>query len=118
MAHFIELPAWRLESWREMTNRNAHGKCLEAIADYCATFAHGKCLEAIADYCATFAQGEARGDLEDLAGLFNKINARHEMRGHLPAILGETRRMLSEHLYTIIGREFGPDVLEKIYSTG
>ena len=102
MAHFIELPAWRLESWREMTNRNAHGKCLEAIADY----------------CATFAQGEARGDLEDLAGLFNKINARHEMRGHLPAILGETRRMLSEHLYTIIGREFGPDVLEKIYSTG
>lgn len=102
MAHFIEIPAWRLESWRIMTDQNAHGKRLESIADY----------------CATFAEGDVRGDLEDLAGLFNKINARHEMRGSLSQILYETRYGLSRVLYTIIGREFGPEVLKKINETG
>ena len=103
MYYEINLPAWKLAEWSELTESNAHGKRLERIADY----------------CATFAEGEARQDLQDLAALFNTINARHDKSGRgISRILYETRSKLSAELRELILELFGPEVLADIHATG
>ena len=94
----IHLPEWRLEAWKEMENRHAHGKRLERIADY----------------CQTFAGDEGRAELYEITEVLNTINSLHERRGCLNEFLFNLRYATRERLISVIGTEFGPEALELI----
>lgn len=94
----LYLPDWKKKEWDEMTERNAHGKRLEAIADWC-----GCCSET-----------EARGDYFALANILNAVNNAHDSRGYLPAWMLDTREQLRQTLRGLISEEYGAEGLKMI----
>lgn len=87
--------AKKAEEWNEMTERNAHGECLQSIADY---FAY-------------VCPGPEKAEFMTAFELLKTINDEHRRRGYLSQIMMGTRIVLMNGIYRLISELYGEDVL-------
>jgi len=96
----ISIHPQTLRKWRRMTDCNAHGECLESIAEFFA------------------AQDYAPGIFAGIRDALHEVNERHNAARSLSYELMQIRAALSDALMQTIKATYGPEIYAKVYATG